>query len=65
MHPDILADLIISFVLVCFGAGLVVFGLKIKKRPATESKLSSPTTFIAIGILMVVVQMIELVKTYV
>lgn len=64
MSSGVLADLIISVVLICVGIGFVVHGQKIKSSPPVKSNFASPNVFIILGVLMVVIQLMELAKTY-
>ncbi len=64
MSPDVLADLIISIVLICVGIGFIVHGQKLKSSPAVKSNFASPNAFIILGVLMFSLQLIELVETY-
>jgi len=64
VSSDVLADLIISLVLICVGSGLVVHGQKLKSRPPVKSNFSSPNVFILLGLLMISLQLVELFETY-
>ena len=64
MSPDVLADLIISLVLICVGIGLIFHGRKLKSVPSVKSNFSSPNVFIILGSIILITQLVELVKTY-
>ncbi|XPF94983.1 hypothetical protein ACM9HF_04555 [Colwellia sp. RE-S-Sl-9] len=64
MSPNVLADLIISLVLICVGLGLIAHGKKLKSTPPAKSNFASPNVFIVLGSIMLVTQLMELVKTY-
>jgi hypothetical protein len=64
MSPEVLADLIYSFVLIFVGCGFITYGQKIKNSTPSKSHFASPNVFIVSGVLILVAQIVELVETY-
>ena len=64
MSSDVLADLIISLILICVGIGFIVHGKKLKNSPPVKSNFTSPNVFIVLGVLISITQLTELAKTY-
>jgi hypothetical protein len=60
----VLADLIISLVLICLGIGAVIHGKKLRALQSVKSGFASPNTFIILGTLMIALQVMDLADTY-